>query len=73
MINSGDQFGSTTVVAFESVSASRMAVIGRQNSLAYLVFQAAMLESLMAMFKVAKRRAFSPRLKFLSVAIWVAI
>src|SRR5215470_11803527 len=61
---SGSQFGSACVFGLPSVSASRIAVIARQNCQKYLSFQQPIEASAPARFSIANRRALSTMLKF---------
>src|SRR6267142_2882869 len=65
---SGVQDGSALVSAFPSVSAARMAVIGRQKLVSYLASQAMVAASAIATFSSANRRAFCERLLPLAAA-----
>ena len=59
VISRGVQFTSGSVAGFPSVSAARMAVMGRQKLTAYLQSQHRIAASAAAMLSRAKRRAFS--------------
>ena len=56
---SGSQFGSAFVHGLPSVSASRIAVIGRQNGSCALSFQTVISASAPDMYSIANRRALS--------------
>ena len=56
--NSGRQSGSALVAGLPSVSARRIASIGRQNLRVYLSFQHTIAESAAASVTMANRRAF---------------
>ncbi len=56
--NGGSQSGSALVAGLPSVSARRMASIGRQNRRVYLSFQQTIAESAAASATMPNRRAF---------------
>jgi hypothetical protein len=60
---SGAHEGSAIVSGFPSVSADVIAVIGRQNPQFYFASQQPMIESDMAIFNCASRRAVCNKLK----------
>ena len=60
MLISGCQSGSPSVRRFVSSSPSRMAVIGRQKTSTFLLFQEVIIASAIAMLARPKSRALSP-------------